>query len=364
MKACQRHDPFLQPRSAESPSTLWLAAGRNKNQDLFHSVQRKNIWWLRLEFLKETQEYIVCFRRNIRNYSILPNAVSHHNAVLRVDACLMIWWWAISPVSKQYITYPETLMSKVEMQNAKIQLTLRTTICTRCLSKLKARCPEKVWSDQTKNGLKFPLNSWMPTSGTCLVVSPGLNQFEPGRNDLQCVWLANAIQIEVVKIYQPSEDWQQQSQAVPHLASWCSSDTLLHSNFYWKFVKLAVGSSPVCVFDKSIGLLVNIPFCSWRKQPNPWRHPGTPLPEITRWFSPGTPRIHTKDAWKSKPFTISKCHGMIWHDSNSHQADKQIFGFPNNSACVWATVEIYCLRQVRHQVSEPPIVLQALFTSV
>ena len=140
----QRHDPFLQPRSAESPSTLWLAAGRNKNQDLFHSVQRKNIWWLRLEFLKETQEYIECFRRNIRNYSILPNAVSHHNAVLRVDACLMIWWWAISPVSKQYITYPETLMSKVEMQNAKIQLTLRTTICTRCLSKLKARCPEKV----------------------------------------------------------------------------------------------------------------------------------------------------------------------------------------------------------------------------
>ena len=140
----QRHDPFLQPRSAESPSTLWLAAGRNKNQDLFHAVQRKNIWWLRLEFLKETQEYIVCFRRNIRNYSILPNAVSHHNAVLRVDACLMIWWWAISPVSKQYITYPETLMSKVEMQNAKIQLTLRTTICTRCLSKLKARCPEKV----------------------------------------------------------------------------------------------------------------------------------------------------------------------------------------------------------------------------
>ena len=140
----QRHDPFLQPRSAESPSTLWLAAGRNKNQDLFHSVQRKNIWWLRLEFLKETQEYIVCFRRNIRNYSILPNAVSHHNAVLRVDACLMIWWWAISPVSKQYITYSETLMSKVEMQNAKIQLTLRTTICTRCLSKLKARCPEKV----------------------------------------------------------------------------------------------------------------------------------------------------------------------------------------------------------------------------
>ena len=140
----QRHDPFLQPRSAESPSTLWLAAGRNKNQDLFHAVQRKNIWWLRLEFLKETQEYIVCFRRNIRNYSILPNAVSHHNAVLRVDACLMIWWWAISPVSKQYITYPGTLMSKVEMQNAKIQLTLRTTICTRCLSKLKARCPEKV----------------------------------------------------------------------------------------------------------------------------------------------------------------------------------------------------------------------------
>ena len=140
----QRHDPFLQPRSAESPSTLWLAAGRNKNQDLFHAVQRKNIWWLRLEFLKETQEYIVCFRRNIRNYSILPNAVSHHNAVLRVDACLMIWWWAISPVSKQYITYSETLMSKVEMQNAKIQLTLRTTICTRCLSKLKARCPEKV----------------------------------------------------------------------------------------------------------------------------------------------------------------------------------------------------------------------------
>ena len=144
MKACQRHDPFLQPRSAESPSTLWLAAGRNKNQDLFHAVQRKNIWWSRLEFLKETQEYIECFRRNIRNYSILPNAVSHHNAVLRVDACLMIWWWAISPVSKQYITYPETLMSKVEMQNAKIQLTLRTTICTRCLSKLKARCPEKV----------------------------------------------------------------------------------------------------------------------------------------------------------------------------------------------------------------------------
>ena len=140
----QRHDPFLQPRSAESPSTLWLAAGRNKNQDLFHAVQRKNIWWLRLEFLKETQEYIECFRRNIRNYSILPNAVSHHNAVLRVDACLMIWWWAISPVSKQYITYSETLMSKVEMQNAKIQLTLRTTICTRCLSKLKARCPEKV----------------------------------------------------------------------------------------------------------------------------------------------------------------------------------------------------------------------------
>jgi hypothetical protein len=46
----------------------------------------------------------------------------------------------------------------------------------------------------------------MPTSGTCLVVSFGLNQFEPGRNDLQCVWLANAIQIEVVKIYQPSED--------------------------------------------------------------------------------------------------------------------------------------------------------------
>ena len=42
------------------------------------------------------------------------------------------------------ITYSETLMSKVEMQNAKIQLTLRTTICTRCLSKLKARCPEKV----------------------------------------------------------------------------------------------------------------------------------------------------------------------------------------------------------------------------
>ena len=79
----------------------------------------------------------------------------------------------------------------------------------------------------------------------------------------------------------------------------------------------------------------------------------------TRWLSPGTPRIHTKDAWKSKPFTISKCHGMIWHDSNSHQADKQIFGFLNNSACVWATVEIYCLRQVRHQVSESPIVLQA-----
>ena len=50
---------------------------------------------------------------------------------------------------------------------------------------------------------------------------------------------------------------------------------------------------------------------------------------------------------------------MIWHDSNSHQADKQIFGFLNNSACVWATVEIYCLRQVRHQVSESPIVLQA-----
>jgi hypothetical protein len=146
--------------------------------------------------------------------------------------------------------------------------------------KTQGTLPWKSWSDQTKNGLKFPLNSWMPTSGTCLVVSPGLNQFEPGRNDLQCVWLANAIQIEVVKIYQPSEDWQQQSQAVPHLASWCSSDTLLHSNFYWKFVKLAVGSIPVCVFDKSIGLLVNIPFCSWRKQPNPWRHPGTPLPEI------------------------------------------------------------------------------------
>jgi hypothetical protein len=105
---------------------------------------KKNIWWLRLEFLKETQEYIECFRRNIRNYSILPNAVSHHYAVLRVDACLMIWWWAISPVSKQYITDSETLMSKMEMQNAKIQLTLRTTICTRCLSKLKARCPEKL----------------------------------------------------------------------------------------------------------------------------------------------------------------------------------------------------------------------------
>ena len=146
--------------------------------------------------------------------------------------------------------------------------------------KTQGTLPWKSWSDQTKNGLKFPLNSWMPTSRTCLVVSPGLNQFEPGRNDLQCVWLANAIQIEVVKIYQPSEDWQQQSQAVPHLASWCSSDTLLDSNFYWKFVKLAVGSIPVCVFDKSIGLLVNIPFCSWRKQPNPWRHPGTPLPEI------------------------------------------------------------------------------------
>ena len=28
-------------------------------------------------------------------------------------------------------------------------------------------------------------------------------------------------------------------------------------------------------------------------------------------------------------------------------------------ACIWATVEIYCLRQVRHQVSESPIVLQA-----
>ena len=27
--------------------------------------------------------------------------------------------------------------------------------------------------------------------------------------------------------------------------------------------------------------------------------------------------------------------------------------------CIWATVEIYCLRQVRHQVSESPIVLQA-----
>lgn len=50
--------------------------------------------------------------------------------------------------------------------------------------------------------------------------------------------------------------------------------------FTGEFVKLAVGSIPVCVFDKSIGLLVNIPFCSWRKQPNPWRHPGTPLPEI------------------------------------------------------------------------------------
>ena len=26
--------------------------------------------------------------------------------------------------------------------------------------------------------------------------------------------------------------------------------------------------------------------------------------------------------------------------------------------CIWATVEIYCLRQVRHQVSESPIALQ------
>ena len=91
------------------------------------------------------------------------------------------------------------------MQNAKIQLTLRTTICTRCLSKLKARCPEKV------EAIKLRMDSSSRSilecrQGTCLVVSPGLNQFEPGRNDLQCVWLANAIQIEVVKIYQPSED--------------------------------------------------------------------------------------------------------------------------------------------------------------
>ena len=210
----QRHDPFLQPRSAESPSTLWLAAGRNKNQDLFHAVQRKNIWWSRLEFLKETQEYIECFRRNIRNYSILPNAVSHHNAVLRVDACLMIWWWAISPVSKQYITYPETLMSKSGDAKCKDSTHVENDYLHALSVKTQGTLPWKSWSDQTKNGLKFPLNSWMPTSGTCLVVSPGLNQFEPGRNDLQCVWLANAIQIEVVKIYQPSEDWQQQSQAV------------------------------------------------------------------------------------------------------------------------------------------------------
>ena len=170
-------------------------------------------------------------------------------------------------------------MSKVEMQNAKIQLTLRTTICTRCLSKLKARCPEKV------EAIKLRMDSSSRSILECqhreLVWLWVLAWTSLNREEMICnVWLANAIQIEVVKIYQPSEDWQQQSQAVPHLASWCSSDTLLDSNFYWKFVKLAVGSIPVCVFDKSIGLLVNIPFCSWRKQPNPWRHPGTPLPEI------------------------------------------------------------------------------------
>ena len=56
-----------------------------------------------------------------------------------------------------------------------------------------------------------------------------------------------------------------------------------------------------------------------------------------RWFSPGTLRIHTKDAWKSKPFTISICHGMIWddsNDSNSHQADKPfVVVSPTVSAC-------------------------------
>ena len=323
-------------------------------------MQRKNIWWLRLEFLKETQEYSVCFRRNIRNYSILPNAASHHNAVLRVDACLMIWWWTISPVSKQYI-YNLLWDSDVKSGDAKCKNSTHVeNDYLHALSvKTQGTLPWKNWSDQTKNGFKFPLNSWMPTSGTCLVVSFRLNQFEQGRNDLHCVWLANAIQIEVVKIYQPSEDWQQQSQAVPHLASWCSSDTLLHSNFYWKLVKFAVGSIPVCVFDKSIGLLVNIPFCSWRKQPNPWRHPGTPLPEILGGLA--LVRLGFTPKMLGSQSHSPSVNVMAWYGTiriHTKLASK-FLDSPTISACVWATVEIYCLPQVRHQVSEPPIVLQA-----
>ena len=126
------------------------------------------------------------------------------------------------------------------------------------------------------------LNCWMPTSGTCLVASFGLNQFEPRRNDVQCVFLGKC------HPNRSSEDipafWRLTATIASCLSrTWPAGALVTHCytpRFTGEFVKLAVGSIPVCLFDKPVGLLVNIPFCSWWKQPNPWCHPGTPFPEI------------------------------------------------------------------------------------
>ena len=109
--------------------------------------------------------------------------------------------------------------------------------------------------------------------------------------------------------------------------------------FTGEFVKLAVGSIPVCGFDKSIGLLMNIP-----KQPNPWCHPRTPLPEIRGGLAlvplGFTPKMEIKAIHHQK---------MSWHDmarfefTPSWQAN--FCGFPNSFCLhmknIWKTKNNY-----------------------
>ena len=78
------------------------------------------------------------------------------------------------------------------MQNAKIQLSSSNDIDR------DAECKD---STQVEEWTQVPDRLF---NGTCLVASLRLSQVEPGRNDVFV--LANAIQIEVLKIYQPPED--------------------------------------------------------------------------------------------------------------------------------------------------------------
>ena len=124
----------------------------------------------------------------------------------------------------------------------------------------------------------------------------------------------------------PGQGWQC-SQAVLNLAMCSSGYIKKHSklikapSFFESLGSLLV-NIPVCLFDKAIGLLVKIPLMS------SW----TPLRYMVL-KSHGTPRIHSKDAWKSPPIhqymnimEISGFHhGFIWHDSDSHQAEPAMF---------------------------------------